>query len=59
MRFRKRKKRLKRELNKMYKCIKCGATFEEFPKGMVSCPSCAGKIITKMRSEVTKSVKAR
>lgn len=48
----------KKRWMKMYKCIKCGTTFQEFPKGLISCPSCAGKVIIKVRSNVTKTIKA-
>lgn len=43
----------------MYKCIKCEATVEELPKGIIRCPNCAGKILSKLRPAVTREIKAR
>ncbi len=43
----------------MYKCVKCGKEFDELPKGLVRCPSCAYRVLIKLRSPVTKKVKAR
>ena len=42
----------------MYKCLKCGETFSDLPKGLVRCPSCAYKVIEKLRDPLTSVVKA-
>jgi DNA-directed RNA polymerase subunit RPC12/RpoP len=42
-----------------YKCIKCGNVVLALQPGMVRCPSCANKILYKMRDNVAKDVKAR
>jgi len=43
----------------MYKCIKCGEVFQDFPKGIIRCPACAYKIVFKSRDPVTKTIKGR
>ncbi len=43
----------------MYKCIKCGNMFEDSSKGLVRCPSCASRIVEKMRPPITKKLSAR
>jgi DNA-directed RNA polymerase subunit RPC12/RpoP len=43
----------------MYKCAKCGETFNKLPEGMIRCPSCAWKILYKTRAGVAKNIKAR
>lgn len=43
----------------MYKCGKCGETFERLPDGVIRCPQCAYKILYKLREPVAKEVKAR
>ncbi|MDO8428776.1 MAG: DNA-directed RNA polymerase subunit P [Candidatus Diapherotrites archaeon] len=40
----------------MYKCIKCTSELKELPKGMIRCPNCAGKILIKQRSPITKEI---
>ncbi len=42
-----------------YRCAKCGNEFDELPKGMVRCPSCAYKIVFKTRDPLAKEIKAR
>ena len=42
-----------------YKCAKCGEKINSLPPGIIRCPSCANKILYKMRDNVTKELKAR
>ncbi len=42
-----------------YKCAKCGEIIPSMPQGVIRCPSCANKILYKMRDNVTKDIKAR
>ncbi len=42
-----------------YRCAKCGEIVSELQPGMIRCPSCASKILHKMREDVAKDVKAR
>lgn len=42
-----------------YKCAKCGEKLTSMPQGIIRCPSCANKILYKMRDNVAKEVKAR
>ncbi|MBU0662563.1 DNA-directed RNA polymerase subunit P [Candidatus Micrarchaeota archaeon] len=42
-----------------YRCTKCGAVFDQLPKGVIRCPKCASKVLTKTRDQITKVVKAR
>ena len=41
-----------------YQCEKCGEKFDELPKGVFRCPSCAYKIISKLKQPVLRKVKA-
>jgi len=41
-----------------YQCEKCGQVFDELPRGVFRCPSCAYKIISKLRQPVLRKVKA-
>jgi len=43
----------------MYKCVRCGKEFDELPKGLIRCPNCAYRILTKKRPPVTRTVQAR
>ncbi|MFH1586967.1 MAG: DNA-directed RNA polymerase subunit P [Candidatus Diapherotrites archaeon] len=43
-----------------YRCAKCGAVFDDTPKGgLIRCPACASKVLFKARDTVTREVKAR
>ena len=42
----------------MYICGKCGKTFDELPKGIIRCPSCAYKVLYRARDPITKKIKA-
>jgi len=42
-----------------FKCAKCGEKLPALPEGIIRCPSCANKIIYKVRDNVAKDVKAR
>jgi len=42
-----------------YRCAKCGGILNELPSGIIRCPSCANKILYKLRENVAKDVKAR
>lgn len=42
-----------------YKCGKCGYLVDTLSEGLVRCPSCAYKILYKVRQPVAKTVKAR
>jgi len=48
----------KKEEQGKYQCIKCGEKFDELPKGVFRCPSCAYKIITKLNQPITRKIKA-
>ncbi|MBU2099709.1 DNA-directed RNA polymerase subunit P [Candidatus Micrarchaeota archaeon] len=41
-----------------YQCQKCGEKFDELPKGVFRCPSCAYKIIVKLRQPIVRKLKA-
>lgn len=41
-----------------YQCEKCGEVFDEMPKGVFRCPSCAYKIISKLKQPVLRKVKS-
>ena len=43
----------------MYRCAKCGKSFEKLPEGLIRCPSCAFKIIFKERGPIVKRLQAR
>ncbi|MDD5148404.1 MAG: DNA-directed RNA polymerase subunit P [Candidatus ainarchaeum sp.] len=43
----------------MYRCGKCGETFNKLPEGLVRCPACAYKVLYKVRPAVAKTIKAR
>ena len=43
----------------MYKCMRCKKEFDELPKGLIRCPNCAYRILTKVRPSITKKIKAR
>ena len=43
----------------MYKCGKCGETFDQLPQGIIRCPACAYKVFFKVRQPVAKKVKAQ
>ena len=43
----------------MYRCGKCSEQFNELPKGVIRCPSCAHKILFRVRDPLTKIVKAQ
>lgn len=42
-----------------YKCAKCGEKITNLPPGIIRCPSCAHKVLYKMRDNVAKEVKAK
>ncbi len=42
-----------------YKCQKCGMQFDALPEAVVRCPSCANKVLLKVRQPVSKELKAR
>jgi len=43
-----------------YRCAKCGEKIPEIAEGsIIRCPSCANKILYKLRDGVAKDVKAR
>jgi len=42
-----------------FKCAKCGEVIQELPEGIIRCPSCANKILYKMRDNVAKDIKGR
>lgn len=42
-----------------YKCAKCGEKITNLPPGIIRCPSCAHKVLYKMRDTVAKEVKAK
>ncbi len=43
-----------------YRCAKCGGRIETLPEGgLIRCPSCANKILYKLRDSVAKDIKAR
>lgn len=42
-----------------YRCAKCGERVESLPEGLIRCPSCANKILYRLRSDVAKDIKAR
>ncbi len=39
-----------------YKCAKCGEKITNLQPGIIRCPSCAHKILYKMRDNVAKEV---
>ncbi len=41
-----------------YRCQKCGEMFDELPRGVFRCPSCAYKIISKLPQPVLRKIKA-
>lgn len=43
----------------MYKCAKCGKVFDDLPDRVVRCPSCAYKVVFRVRDPIAKNVKAR
>ena len=42
-----------------YKCINCGKLFEDSARGAVRCPSCAYRVVEKVRPAITKTISAR
>ena len=42
-----------------YKCAKCGEVIQSMPQGIIRCPSCANKIMYRVRENVAKDIKAR
>ena len=55
----KRKKNKKGGFLMSYKCAKCGEKIHGLSPGTLRCPSCANKILYKMRDSVGKEIKAR
>ncbi|MBN2126806.1 MAG: DNA-directed RNA polymerase subunit P [Candidatus Diapherotrites archaeon] len=41
-----------------YKCIACGEVIDSLPFGAVRCPSCASKVLSKLRDPIAKTIKA-
>jgi DNA-directed RNA polymerase subunit RPC12/RpoP len=41
-----------------FKCAKCGEKINSLPEGIIRCPSCANKILYKVRENVAKNLKA-
>ena len=42
-----------------YRCAKCGNVIQSMTPGIIRCPSCANKILFKVRENVAKDIKAR
>jgi len=48
----------KRSEKGRYQCQKCGERFDEIPKGVFRCPTCAYKVIIKLSQPVLRTLKA-
>ena len=42
-----------------YKCTKCGEEIDKMPEGIIRCPVCAHKVMSKRRDNVAKEIRAR
>ncbi|MCX8158173.1 MAG: DNA-directed RNA polymerase subunit P [Candidatus Diapherotrites archaeon] len=42
-----------------YRCVACGRVFDTISKSLIRCPSCAYRVVEKVRPPVTKKIKAR
>ncbi len=41
-----------------YKCLNCGKKIESLPEGVVRCPVCGYRVVSKLRDNISKEIKA-